>query len=211
MGMLERLTLTFAGDEAGDASFSFGKGASRYFVITVIATPEPDDLRALLASVRQDAGLPQSYEFRFHELTSARLRERVFTALATAEFEAWALVVDKTTLPEPYRLFMSGLDIYLFFVSELIRQIPEEKRLGATLILDEFGDAQKTRDELKRVMKARGIRHGFHRIAVRRSKSEALIQVADLVAGSILRRDASNESGAFDQIAGKIVSLKEYQ
>ena len=49
------------------------------------------------------------------------------------------------------------------------------------------------------------------RISVRRSKSESLIQVADLIAGSILRRDTHNETGAFERIAGKIVRIIEYK
>ena len=48
------LTFTFAGDEAGDFSFNFEKGASRYLVVVVIATSEPDDLRALLATIRKE-------------------------------------------------------------------------------------------------------------------------------------------------------------
>ncbi len=204
------ITFTFAGDESGDVSFNFGKGASRYFVVAVIATSNPDGLRAVLDRVRRDSGLPQAYDFSFHALTSERLRERVLTTLGAADFDAWALIVDKTTLPDTFKLFMSGLDVYLYFVSELIRQIPSEKRQDALLILDEFGDPYETRDELKRLMKARQIKHGFQRISVRRSKSESLIQIADLVAGSILSRDAHNETGAFDLLSSKIRSLIEY-
>lgn len=51
------ITLTFAGDESGDVSFAFDKGATRYFVVAVIATPNPDDLRQLLADLRKDSGL----------------------------------------------------------------------------------------------------------------------------------------------------------
>jgi hypothetical protein len=36
------LTLTFAGDESGDVSFAFDKGASRHFVVAAIATADPD-------------------------------------------------------------------------------------------------------------------------------------------------------------------------
>ena len=46
------ITITFAGDEAGDVSFNFGKGASRYFVPAFIATQEPDALRETLAELR---------------------------------------------------------------------------------------------------------------------------------------------------------------
>ena len=45
------ITLTFAGDEAGDVSFNFEKGASRYFVPAFIATRQPDTLRDVLAQL----------------------------------------------------------------------------------------------------------------------------------------------------------------
>jgi hypothetical protein len=201
------LTFTFAGDEAGDVSFSFSKGASRYFVIAVIATADPDYLRA--ENVRRDASVPQTFEFAFNSIGSSSLRRQIFSALGNAEFDAWSLIADKIALPETFRL-LTGLDTYLYFVSELIRQIPIEKRVGSTLILDEFGDPNKTREELKRVMKKLGIRHEFQRISMRRSRSEPLIQIADLVAGAVLRRDAHNESEAYDLISGKIKKLFEY-
>ena len=108
-------TLTFAGDESGDVSFSFDKGASRYFVVAVIATAAPESLRRLLADVRERSGLPAQYEFSFNVLSSAPLRRRTFEALAEADFEGWAVVVDKTTLPDSFRV-MRRLDFYLYFV-----------------------------------------------------------------------------------------------
>jgi hypothetical protein len=204
------LTFTFAGDEAGDVSFAFTKGASRNIVVSVIATSEPENLRTVLETVRKDANLSKTYEFGFNSVSSVRLCERVFTALGNAESEAGALIVDKTTLPDTFKLFMSGLDVYVYFVLELIRQIPTEKRAHATLILDEFCDSTQTRDELKRVMKKREIRHEFQRISMRRSRSEPLIQIADLVAGSIVRRDTHNESETYALISGKIRKMIEY-
>lgn len=205
------LTFTFAGDEAGDFSFNFEKGASRYVVIVVIATTEPDALRDVLATIRKEHRLSPSFEFGFNNISSAQFRQRIFTALRSANFEAWALVADKTTLPELFSLFMSGLDLYAYLISEVVKHIPPEKRAGATLILDEFGNPEQTRAEIKRVFKKRNLQHGFNRISMRRSKQEALIQIADLIAGSILRRDAHKQSEAYDMIAGKIVELIEYR
>jgi hypothetical protein len=142
------LTLTFAGDESGDVSFSFGKGASRYFVVAVIATADPESLRQLLADVRERSGLVAHYEFSFNALSSAPLRRRTFEALAGADFEGWAVVVDKTTLPDSFRV-MRRLDFYLYFVTELVQLIPSDKREGATLILDEFGSPAQLRTELR--------------------------------------------------------------
>ena len=82
------LTLTFAGDESGDVSFAFGKGASRYFVVAAIATSDPDGLRQRLADLRRSSALPRDYEFKFNTLSSRVLRRRAFETLAGAEFEA---------------------------------------------------------------------------------------------------------------------------
>jgi len=203
------ITFTFAGDESGDTSFNFEKGASRYFVITVIATQSPDALRNLLDQLRKESGLVGKYEFGFHKLSAERLRKRVFSALAEADFDAWAILVDKTRLAEAFK-GMSGLDFYLYFVAELIARIPDGKRAGGTLILDEYGYPNQTKDELKRILKARNISHGFRRISIRRSQSEPLIQIADLIAGAIWRRDTRNDTGAYEMIEGKIRKLVEY-
>ena len=205
------ITFTFAGDEAGDFSFNFKKGASRYLVVAVIATPDPDSLRDLLDKIRKENKLSPSHEFDFNSLSSAQFRQNIFASLRNANFQVWALVADKVTLPEPIRFFFSGLDTYAYFVSEVIGHIPLEKRKGATLILDEFGDPEKTRAQVKRALKLRNIPHGFNRISMRRSRQEALIQIADLIAGAILRRDAHNQSEAYDMIAKKIVELIEYR
>jgi hypothetical protein len=204
------LTLTFAGDEAGDVSFSFDKGASRYFVVAAIATANPDELRQRLAALRQKSGLPHEYEFKFTALSSSALRKRVFESLAQAEFDAWAVIVDKTALSDPFKV-MRGLDVYVYFVTELIQLIPPTKRDGATLILDEFGSAAQLRTELRRFMTVRGIPRHFKRVVAARSRSEGLIQIADLMAGALLRRDAKHDAGAYDYVEQKFKRVLEFR
>ena len=177
------LTFTFAGDEAGDASLNFAKGASRYFVVAVIATQDADGLRAVLEDLRERENFSQGFEFHFNSLTSEKLREKTLSALKNADFKAWALVVDKTIIPKPLRA-LTGMELYLFMVAELV--------------------------QFRRMLKAQNIRHGFSRIFFRRSRSEDLIQVADLVAGSILRRDAKKDHEAFDYIKDKLVNVFDY-
>jgi hypothetical protein len=208
--MTANFTLTFAGDEAGDVSFNFRKGASRYFVATLIGTQSPDSLRQLLADLRQNSGLPATYEFKFHALSSAALRERVFSALAKADFSAWVVVVDKPSLADVFKT-MNGLEFYLYFMTELLGSIPPEKRQNATLILDEFGSTPNLRMELRRIMDARGVPRQFKRVLIRSSARESLIQAADLVAGAILRRDAKRDSGAFEYVAHKMINVLEYR
>ena len=203
------LALTFAGDESGDLSFSFAKGATRYFVVAMISTAAPEALRRLLADVRHSSALPTEYEFSFHALSSALLRQRVFAALSAADFEGWAIIVDKTTLPDSYKV-MRPLDLYVYFVTELVRLIPPAKQEGATLILDEFGVPSQVRTELRRFMAVRGIPRHFRRVLIKRSRSEPLIQIADLVAGAILRRDAKGDASAYEHIVAKLQRVLEF-
>ncbi len=158
-------TFTLAGDESGDVSMSFGKGASRNFVLTMISTQHPDELRNGLEVVRKNTNLPRNY--------------------------------------------MSRTDFYLYFVAELLSNIPAAVLENSTLILDEFGSPITIRTGLKKMFRLRGLSAGFKKLTIARSRSEPLIQIADLVAGAILRRDTYNESGAYDLIAGKIRHLSE--
>jgi hypothetical protein len=201
-------TFTFAGDEAGDASLNFKKGASRYFVLAVVATQDADGLRTVLENLRTKENFPQNFEFHFNSLTSTKLRKKTLATLQNADFTGWALVVDKTTMPAPLRA-LTGME-YLFMVAELISRIPVHVREKGTLILDEVGSAEVALSKLKKMLKAHEIRHEFSRIFFRRSRSEDLIQVADPVAGAILRRDSKNDHEAFDYIKDKIQAVFEY-
>lgn len=203
------LTFTLAGDEAGDASLNFEKGASRYFVVAVIATQDADALRSVLIDLRRRENFAENFEFHFNSLASAKLRQKTMTAIQEADFLAWALIVDKTTMPIALRDF-SGMEFYLHCVVELIKRVPVEYRRKGTLILDEIGSANVALFKLKRMLKNHNVRHEFSRIFFRRSRSEDLIQVADLVAGAILRRDAKNDSEAFELIENKIQAVFEY-
>lgn len=204
------ITFTFAGDEAGDVSLNFTKGASRYFVPAFIATQTPDRLREKLAELRQTLRLSETHEFKFHKMTSTKIRNEVFSALAQADFQAWGLIVDKTRLPKIFETTES-IEIYTHFITELLGFIPSQLQKDATLILDEFGSTPDLRTELRRTMTKRQMPKLFKRVIVRSSHKESLIQVADLVAGAIMRRDSQNDADAFDMISRKVKRLELYQ
>lgn len=204
------ITFTFAGDEAGDVSLNFEKGASRYFVPVFISTQLPDALRDWLASLRKELGLNETHEFKFHRMTDANLRQQVFSALAYADFQAWGLIVDKTRLPKIFDN-TAGITRYTHFITELLSIIPVEFQQGATLILDEFGSTPDLRTELRRAMTERHMPKLFKRVIVRPSNRESLIQIADLMAGAVMRRDTQDDSEAFDMVAKKFRKLEEYR
>ena len=60
-------------------------------------------------------------------------------------------------------------------------------------------------------MNARNIPRHFKRVLVKRSRSEPLIQVADLVAGAVLRRDAKGDAEAYDYLEKRLRSVIEFR
>lgn len=142
-------------------------------------------------------------------MTSPEIRSQVFSALAHADFEAWALFVDKITLPKIFHTSESII-IYTHFLGEVLTIIPAKLQQDPTLILDEFGSTPDLCTELRRMMIRRHLPRLFKRVVVRKSHQESLIQVADLVAGAIMRRDSQKDSEAFDTISRKIKRIELY-
>lgn len=106
---------------------------------------------------------------------------------------------------------MSSLEFYVFFAAEAIELIPAEKRQNAILVLDEYGSAEAIELKLRQYLKRRKVPKLFRRVSAKRSTSEPLIQIADLVSGAILRRDAKEDSETYDYIEKKIKKLLEYK
>jgi len=204
------MCLTFAGDEAGDASFAFDKGASTHFVLALVATAQPDALRQALVDIRKSRGLPADYEFKYHKLSSAALRQAAFGALQAMDFAVWALTVDKTELPAYWRA-LDAHSFYALLAAELIVQVPLEEREGATLLLDQFDPRGKALLALKRALKRRQVRRGFRKMLNVRSRSEPLVQIADLVAGSILRHMAHGDAESLDYIRDRLRMIHRFE
>lgn len=202
--------LTFAGDEAGDASFSFTKGASSYFVLAFISTVYPDTLTQALTVLRQTRGLRANFEFKYHKLSSAALRKATFDILSNLDFSAWILIVNKKNLPD-YWLSLTAHDFYAVIATELIVQIPIKQRENSILMLDEFDPKGKALLILKRSLKRRQIHRGFRKLINVRSTREPLVQIADLVAGAVLRSVTYGDSAMLNRIGNRIVSLQYFQ
>lgn len=207
--MNPNVTLTFAGDESGDASFAFKKGASRYFVIAMIATEYPDKLRSRIQEIKKELSFPETYEFKFHKLTGKKKSNDIFYLISREEFFAWALIVDKSSLNDSFML-IPAREFYIYFITELIRQIPPEFQHNATLILDEFGGKANVATEARRLLRARNIDRHFKKIVSKDSVKEPLIQLADLVAGAISHRDSIHGTLLAEMIEPKMRDVIEY-
>jgi hypothetical protein len=198
---------TFAGDEAGHLSFRFDKGATRYFVVAIIGTTQPDVLRQSFWALRQKQGLPENFDFGFHHVTARQLRRVLFETIEQLDFRVWLTVADKSRFHDSFKL-MIPRSFYTYMVTEAVRLIPLYWRENATLLLDEFDRSGKTLAELKKALKILGVERGFKQIRARRSESESLIQIADLAAGATLRHYQKQDDVAYRWLEPKVEAVR---
>lgn len=178
-----------AGDEVGQTGFKFERGSTDFFVVTLVLTNEPEVVREGLDRLRHELRLSDTTEFKFHGTPHAS-RLAFLTRARNWPLATRSLYVDKRLLPLDFRKLASW-EIYGFFMAQLLDRLPIGELGDTTLILDEFGPSQLTIRELREQL--RRVRLWGHQtrllklIAFRRSQSEPLIQVADMVGGVIYR------------------------
>ena len=193
----------FAGDESGNLGFDFSHGGTQYFVMALVRFDEPDQTRERIRRFRSRRGLME-LEISFHDISSRQLKEKLFGFLMTLPFVAWVLVVRKHDLADLYAV-MPKNTLYALFLGQAIAEIPLSQRERRNLILDEFDQSGRVLLEVNRVTKSRGIRRGFKKIIAKRSSSETLIQVADLIAGAVLGKYAKGDDRYFRLIQDRLV------
>jgi hypothetical protein len=189
------------GDEAGETGFRSQRGSSIHFVVALVLVNEPKPLRDFMEQMRHQFRLPKTTELKFNR-TSNTNRRAFFASLPSHGFVVRALAVDKRTLPAAFKK-MDKQRFYTFFVSDLLRRIPADELDQANIVLDEFGNPKTTILGLKRAL-----RHGQHCVSFRqiiahRSRSEPLLQLADMVAGAILRFVSREEDTFYAHIAAR--------
>jgi len=92
-------------DESGDPGFDVANGASSHFVLALVRLPERSPLPEMKA-LRQKLHLRETFEFKFHRLTSLQKRS-FFAAMSQVEFIARVAVFDKTYIGQRWRRMSS--------------------------------------------------------------------------------------------------------
>ena len=191
-----------AGDESGNLGFAFNKNATTHFVIALLRFEDADPARRSIDTFKSDRRL-KDRDLSFHELAIHRWSKTVFDFVASLQFEGWVLAVNKQELEDPFRAF-SSTTLYSYTVSEALSFIPYEYRRNSVVILDEIDESGRILLEIGRVLKLRGIHRGFKKIVAKRSSSEPLLQVADLIAGSVYQSIAKGDDSYLSQIRNKL-------
>jgi hypothetical protein len=201
-------------DESGDTGMSRKPGQSAYFVVTLVrfeSDEEGERASARIDALRPELGLDHRFEFHFHE-TKPEIRQRFLRAMLPFDWRFLAFVVNKRALWSP--TFHSSETMY----KRAARYVFENASSyldDAKVVFDKTGSA-RFRRELSRYLKAllhpgSGQRRRIKKIKPAVSARDNLVQLADMVSGSIYRSMHTDKKDFWDYrriIEGKALQVR---
>jgi hypothetical protein len=171
-------------DESGDAGFRVEQGSSPVFVAAMVIFQDAEDAAFTRRLIEGSAArLIHKGEFKFSK-TRADVRDRFFQAVVAGPFRVRAIVVQKDVIHSGH-LRSDKESFYEFFVKQMLRH--DGGRLSdAKVIIDGSGD-REFRQKLSTAVRKK-VREGAVRdCRFSDSKTDPLIQLADMCAGAVHR------------------------
>jgi hypothetical protein len=174
-------------DESGDAGFEFKRGSSRYFVVALMLVDDPRPLREAVSTYRREIGWPKHREFKFAK-ASHEIRRDFLSAIRFQPLTIRCLVVDKEALlvadPRVRR------DAYVAMIRSALQEALQDVTMAHVIIDESFEGRSKKASfssDLRHAVSnptGRGART-LRAVSYRRSRSDDLLQAADMIVGAI--------------------------
>lgn len=176
-------------DESGCPGFKLKKGSTPYFVVGMVIFKDFSQAEVASKTITElRRSLKINPEFKFSK-TRPAIKDKFFDAICQYTFEVRALVVDKNKLYSP-KLRSDTSSFYNFFIKTLM-QYDNRVLLNASIKIDGSGDK-----EFKKALTAY-LRRSIGQEKIKKfkftdSKSDNLIQLADMTVGAIARSYSKN-------------------
>ena len=180
-------------DESGDPGFKLARGSTSHFVVAMVIFDKNEDAE-LTSEVIKNAliDLKIKPEFKFSKSRDG-IRDEFFNKIKHCKFRVRALVVDKKNIYSP-TLRENDEKFYNYFVKQLIN-FDELKLNNASIKIDGSGD-REFKNELLRYLRSQIKPNLTFKVKFVDSQKDALIQLADMVAGAIYRSYPNNARDA---------------
>ena len=190
-------------DESGDSGLKLGQGSSKFFAMSLVVFEDNDEAIACdqrIELLKKELGFNETFEFHFYE-NSDKVREIFFKAVVPYSFFYYGIVLNKE------KLFGEGFknkESFYKYACGLLFENAKEKLENAIVVIDESGRSlfkYQLASYLKRKVNTRG-RKCIKKVKTQDSKSNNLLQLADMVTGAINRSLSSNrkKNGGFREM-----------
>lgn len=176
-------------DDSGDPGLQLEKGSSKIFVIALIIfddSLEAEETALKIKKLRRELGKTDDFEFKFNKC-SKELRVRFLKRITDSKFRIQALIIKKRGVLEKEKRVSKES-----FYSQVIMRVLKYSRgtiKDAKLTLDGRGERvfrKKFTSFLRKELNKPGDKV-FKNLKFENSKSNVLLQLADMIAGSINR------------------------
>lgn len=176
-------------DDSGDPGFKVGKGSTECFVIAMVIFSDPLEAERTALAIRElkrELRFPDDVEFKFFK-SSKNVKARFFEKVRAFDFIVRCIVVKKELI-HSNELRSNKNSFYAYFIKEALKNSGNEI-LNAKVRIDGSGDRMFRKSFLTYLRRElmRGGAPIMQNCKLVDSRSNVLIQLADMVAGSINR------------------------
>lgn len=175
-------------DDAGDPGFKLDKGSSRHFVIACVIFDDNLDAEETALRIkryRRSLNWRDDHEFKFNKASKA-IRLGFLEVIKSCNFRVRAIVADKSVIRSP-ELRRNKNKFYNYMIKEVLSKSDGSIK-NASIRLDGHEDrAYKKAATTYFRQQANPKGSVIKDMKFVNSKSDSLVQLADMVAGSILR------------------------
>jgi hypothetical protein len=185
-------------DDAGDPGFKLGRGSSNYFVIACVIFDDnlvAEEVSRIMKEHCLDAKLSSVSEYKFSKTRKSVIKGLLYK-IKDCDFRIRAIRVDKS-LVRSHELRNRPNSFYNYVIKEVLSNTPNLE--DASVRLDGHADREYRRTAVAYFRKQ--VNLSEHKIADFKfydSQKNELIQLADLVAGSILRTTQTDKTDCND-------------
>lgn len=171
-------------DESGDPGFKLDEGSTPIFALSMVIFREAEESRRtqhLIESLRSE--LRVQPEFKFSKCRDD-YRDAFFDCVSGCGFSVRAIVARKALI-RSRRLQTIGGEFLRFFIKSMMR-FDDGVLAQAKVVIDGSGDRQFKRD-LRAYLQTHAGPEAIRSIGLKNSRSDPLLQLADMCAGAIAR------------------------
>jgi len=176
-------------DDSGDSGFKVDEGSTRYFVIALVIFKdelEAEKTAIAIKELRRELNFPDDVEFKFHK-SSPEVKEKFLNSINKFDFSIRCLSVDKTLIKSEE--LRNNKNSFYSYAIKMVLQYSNREIIDAKVKIDGSGDRIFRRNFLTylRQQLNSSNRKVMKNCKIVDSKGSVLIQMADMVAGSIRR------------------------
>jgi len=184
-------------DDSGDPGFKTAKGSTQFFVVVLIVFKDnlvAEETALEIKKLRRDLKWSENHEFKFNKCEK-RIRLHFLKTVASFDFEGYAIVIKKEEIYSR-ALREDEEKFYSFIVRNLLSRYEDVMFKDATVKIDGRSPRSfrmQLDTYLRKMLNSPG-RRRIKKIKHVNSERDNLIQLADMVAGSVHRAHKSEKT-----------------